>query len=810
MAQALEGIRVLDFSQGMAGCLTTMILADFGAEVIRVEPAGGDPGWQEPAYLLWNRGKRSIELDLTSEDGRAYARELIAGSDALVETLRPGDAEELGVDYAAASALNPALVYLSLSGFGQEGPYRRLRAYDGIVNAKAGRMHDQVGWQPMRPNFRAIKDVSYHSAMFAIQGLLAGLRVAWLTGRGQWVETSLLRGITAPNNPWRRFEGDELAPDRYPGEASPEAALRGELVLDRRETDPYKAIPSQLCAECADGRWMMHAHIQFDLFRSWINTIGLGWIWEDPRYKGAPTSYDRDSDRIDLNLMIVDRIKSKTSQEWTEIYRQNPDCAGEIMQTTQEALHRSQFVHMGHVVEVDDPRVGTMHQVGPFAKLSETPAVIGRPAPVPGDDTADVLAAEPRRLTRTRVTGPAPKRPLEGIVVLELASWLAAPFAGALLADLGAWVIKVEPLSGDPMRALKTNENGIRATQGKESLAVDLKTAEGQQILHRLVAGADVVMHNFRPGVSERIGLDYETLQRIKPDLVYVYASGYGSSGPDSKRAAFNPTMGAFAGNSVFQSGEGNKPLGDQSPDPISGSGVATAVMLGLAAKWRTGKGQLVETTMMNSVVYCNSDDAFYYEGKPPRHNPDGAQLGLEATYRLYETAEGWVFLAVPRDDEFTSYCEHVRRPDLAADRRYSNAASRYANRVELGAELEEVFRTATADEWETRLTAADLGCVRADRGGYRRFLYEDPHATAVGFMVPTAHQLFAPAGHGGHYRRHAPVVNFSETPCEEGLPYSAIGEQTRKILGDLGYDNAEIDQLKQGGVVSWPSWQTN
>src|SRR5581483_11775912 len=159
-----------------------------------------------------------------------------------------------------------------------------------------------------------------------------------------------------------------------------------------------------------------------------------------------------------------------------------------------------------------------------------------------------------------------------------------------------------------------------------------------------------------RPGVPERLKIDYATLKAIKPDLVYVYASAYGSVGPDRYRAAFNPTMGAFSGNSVFQSGEGNIPKGDQSPDPIAGSGVATGVMLGLAARVLTGKGQYVETSMMNSNIYCNSDDAFDYAGKPPRRVPEKAQLGLEATYRLYEAARGWVFLAVQFDAEFSAF----------------------------------------------------------------------------------------------------------------------------------------------------------
>jgi crotonobetainyl-CoA:carnitine CoA-transferase CaiB-like acyl-CoA transferase len=804
MAQVFEGIRILDATQGMAGALATMIFADFGAEVIRIEPPDGDAGWSQSAYLLWHRGKKSIDLD-RSAHGRQHAEDLIRSADVLIESHHAAAAEAFGLGYDAASELNPALVYVSISAFGPRGPYKDFPAYDGIVNAKSGRMHDQVGHYADRPVFRAVNDTSYHTAMFTVQAVIAALRVAWETGRGQRLETSLLRGVTAPNNRWRRFDGEALGADTYPG-YSDDSVLRGELVPDRRETDPYRAIPSQLCTECKDGRWIMHSHLQFGLFKSWITTIGLDWIWEDLRYQGAPTSFPSDENRIELNLIILDRMREKTAAEWIDLYVKNPDCCGEVMETTQEVLRHPQFLHNGHLVELDDPRVGRMAQVGPFVRMSATPAVIGTRAPFPGEHTAEILGSLRPRETPRAGTGVQPKRPLEGVVVVELASWLAAPFAGALLADLGARVIKVEPLTGDPFRTMMANENQIRVTQGKQSIAVDLKTAKGREILHRLVRETDVLMHNFRPGAPERLGMGYETLRSLKPDLVYVYAASYGSTGPHSERAAFNPTMGALTGNSVFQSGEGNNPIGDQSPDPISGTGVATAMLLGLAARLRTGQGQYVEATMMNSIVYCNSDDAFDYEGKPPRHTPDHLQLGLEATYRLYEARDGWVFLATPSDPEFYRFCAVAGCEEVAVDPRFASIRKRYEHRAELSLAIESVFRTDTAAHWESRLTAAGVGCVQADGSSHKRFLYDDPQAQALGFMVPTAHPLFASSAPAGRYWRHGPVVAFSETPCEEGKPYEALGQHTVEILSDLGYTDSEIDVLREEEVVDWPA----
>jgi crotonobetainyl-CoA:carnitine CoA-transferase CaiB-like acyl-CoA transferase len=147
LTQALDGFRVLDFTQGMAGPLATMILADYGAEVIRVEPAGGDPMWAHPAYLLWNRGKKSIELDLFSAEGGIQLEQLIRSADVLVESLRPGEADGLGFGFGRAHQLNPALVYLSISAFGQDGPYHNLKAFDGIVK-RQGRADARPGRAP--------------------------------------------------------------------------------------------------------------------------------------------------------------------------------------------------------------------------------------------------------------------------------------------------------------------------------------------------------------------------------------------------------------------------------------------------------------------------------------------------------------------------------------------------------------------------------------------------------------------------------------------------------------------------------------
>jgi crotonobetainyl-CoA:carnitine CoA-transferase CaiB-like acyl-CoA transferase len=215
MPGACASVRVFDLSTGLAGPLATMILADFGAEVIRVEPAGGDAGWKEPAYLLLNRGKKSIALDVRSAAGRAEVHRLVPAIDVIVETMRPGEADAAGIGYEVLSALNPQLVYCSITGFGRCGPLAQVKPDDALVMAKAGIFRDQPGRYQggRRPVFRSCKDASYFAAMLAVQGILAALRARDLTGRGQRVETSMLQALTwrlNPLVPWLLREGEEL------------------------------------------------------------------------------------------------------------------------------------------------------------------------------------------------------------------------------------------------------------------------------------------------------------------------------------------------------------------------------------------------------------------------------------------------------------------------------------------------------------------------------------------------------------------------------------------------------------------------
>jgi crotonobetainyl-CoA:carnitine CoA-transferase CaiB-like acyl-CoA transferase len=833
MLGATAGLRVLDLTEGLAGPLATMVLADFGAEVVRVDdPSAEDSGQQEPSYLLLNRGKKSVGLDLQSPAGAAEVARLVPTVDVVVVALPPKDRRHNAIGYDALSALNPALVYCDITGFGRTGPLAELDADDGLVMAKAGIFRDQAGWHAEggRPVFRASRDGSYFAAMLAVQGTLAALRARELTGEGQLVTVNMLQALSCRQNPsvrWLLREHEEL-PVESVVELAPKQDEAHTLPHHR---DPREANLIGMRVECKDGRWIVHSHTEPHFFPAWIEVLGFEWIWDDERYSGAPYRFPSDDARVELIARIQERMKERTAAEWLEAYVANGNVCGDVVQTTQEALRHPQLRGYGVTVELTDPRVGPILQIGPLAKIPSAPARVRGPAPVPGQHTDEIG----EMLRTSSFTAPANPvelvgGPLAGITIVEAAYYYATPFATALLADLGARVIKIEPVKGDPYRALAGGSGGsdpvlnlghnnmVRAMQGKESLALNLKDPRGRAIVRQLVAEADVFVHSFRPGAPESLGIDETTLRKVNPDLVYQYGASYGSTGPYARQPAIDPVIAAFAGTTAHQAGQGNPPLTETGADPVAAAGHAAAMMLGILARQHTGQAQHVESAMIVSNIYLNCEDALAYRDKLPRRSPDRLQFGMGPTYRLYETGpvrsdetiqpyenvnSRWVFLAAVDDSQFAAFCAIAGRDDIAEDPRFATRSTREENGEALEELLEGVFPSRSARQWESASVAAGVGCVVADEMSHFAFLHRGPQATAVDMMGTSEHPSF-----GGTYRRHAPVVGLSRTPGHGGA-FCEKGEHTRAILEELGYDTRTIAEFKEEGVITWPAERT-
>ena len=808
-----SGLTVLDFSQGMPGTLATAVLADFGANVIIVEPPTGNPFRSHPTWLAWNRGKKGVVLDLETPEGREQAAALARQADVLVESSRPGESRRLGIDYDTLAEINPRLVYCSITGFGQKGRFKNVKGYEGIVAAKSGRMVNFAG-QTLRdgPTYVAVQTASWASSQAAVRGILAALRVREKTGRGQWVQTSVLQGMI-PYYGGRQISAffTRKDPERFP------STLPNARTLPNLGYIPVRT---------KDGRWLQHANIQFSprLLHAHLRVIGLGWVLEDERFKNT-SSLTPENQEI-LRELILERMQEKTLDEWMDIYVKDGDIAAEPFLHTVEAMKHEQFVHNRHVVEINDPRVGPMKIVGLLADLADNPGEVGGPAPDLGQHTEETLA-EMAGLEAPAVAGGssnggshhAPSHPLEDITVLDFSTVIAGPYGAVMIADLGARVIKVDATPGRGMPGVGVvNLNNIRTYSGKECIRVDLQTEEGRDLIHKLIAKADVLLHNFRPGVPDRLGIDYETCRRINPNLVHVYVGAYGATGPHRRRPGAHPLPGALFGGALRQAGRAMPPptyqpmtmdeiketsrrmmrANEGNPDPNSSQGVATAIMLGLWDRELTGRGQAIQVTMMCANAWANHDEAYDYAGRPPYAIPDAECYGLHALYRLYQASEGWVFLACLFEEEWAKLCDTVGRTDLLGDPRFAPSA-RMAHDEALIGQLTELFATRTAAEWEELLTAQDVACVRVSHSDDEEFFMDDPHSTDNGLAVEVEDE----SPRFGRYIRNGGIVHFSEmSGSYRSAPYP--GQHTRAIMGEVGYSDEQIDDYHERRIVDW------
>ncbi len=805
MAQVFDGITVLDFTSGRAGGVATMVMSDFGAEVIKVEPPGGEKFRDSPGSIQWNRGKKSIVLDLKTAKGRENARLLADLADVVVENFRPGVARRLGIDYDSLGDGHPELVYASLTSFGPSGPYAHYKGYDAVVAAKSGRMMMFSNQNPREgPNFVVTQGVCHAAAMALVRGITAALYLREKTGRGQRVETSMLKAVTTYDHvSWIHGQMVAKGAEGYPPDPN----------VGTGRGNPTGYLP----ARTRDGRWIQLGNVVERLFRSMMHSLDMDFIYEDPQLKNAPY-LDPEAVAV-LERIMLEKVQQKTLDEWMSIFlSREGNAAAEPYHTSEQALDHPQIVHNGNVQESEVPGVGRMRQLGPVVSMSRTPASTRGPAPSLGQHTAEVLA----RLgvdgqNRSDSNGTAmPKPALEGITLLDLGTVINGPLGCALVAELGARVIRIEAPGGDWGRA-GLPMSAHRTMAGSEGICLDLKTPEGQEIMGKLAAKADLLLHSMRPGAPERTGIGYEQLKEINPNLVYLYAGGYGSTGPYSHRPSMAPIAGAVSGGGVAQMGRDGFPPPEQemSNDEIAAVAKqlkrandgtadhstamvnAVGLVLGLYARERTGEAQYVESTMINANAYLNIDDFYWHEGKQPRPLPDGDGYGLHALYRLYPAKTGWVFLACPFEDEWQALCQALQRTDLRKDLRFATSEAREQHDDELADELARVFATQDPMHWEELLTAADVACVKAEDRGMYHFFNEDPHVRDSGLLA----QVDAPRF--GEFWRYNPVVDFSETSGSAG-PGPLKGQHTRPILRELGYTDDQIDDFRQRKIVDW------
>ncbi len=393
--------------------------------------------------------------------------------------------------------------------------------------------------------------------------------------------------------------------------------------------------------------------------------------------------------------------------------------------------------------------------------------------------------------------------PLEKLKVLDLTQVMAGPFCTQLLADMGADVTKVEqPGTGDQSRRamgfkMKGEDTAafLAVNRNKKSITLDLKEDDAREIFYKLAREADIIVENFRPGVTKKLGIDYETLSEMNPRLIYASISGFGQTGPYAMRAGYDLIAQGMAGVMSVTGEPGGPPAKAGIPigDLSAGMFCAFGILSARTAREETGRGQRIDTSLFEGSLALSIWETaeLWATGRIPQ--PFGSAHRLTAPYQALATSDGYINVGANNERLWKRLCSSVGREELLGDERFTTNDDRMENRHELAIELEKTLKDKTTDEWMEVFNEA--GFPAGPIHNYKQ-VFEDEHTKARNMMVEMDHPI------EGKIKGLGIPVKLSETPGQIRRPAPLLGEHTEETLGRLGYSDSDIANLKERGVV--------
>ncbi|MDO8361975.1 MAG: CoA transferase [Actinomycetota bacterium] len=762
-ASILSGLRVVELSSGLAGPVAALILAEAGADVVKVEPPGGDRtrSGAAPAFATWNRSKRGVVLDLRAAADLAAFHQLLATADVLVHGLRPSHARELRLDDDSLAASHPRLVVCGITGYPSNHADAERPGYDLLVQARGGLMDLQVGWRE-GPFVWRFPVPSWGAAFLGAAGIVARLIHRESSGLGGPAHTSLLQGQhLIMNMDWNRAE--------HPSES---------LIVGQ----PGTLVHTQVAMyECSDGVWLQV-----------LNPADRIDVSVMPLMRAVIARMGKSDEPFDADIMRAAMLH-EPSDQWVAQLRAL-DVAVEEILPFGGLLQHPQVLANGFTAEVDDTVFGPTRQVGSLFHLTP-PARVQRPAPRLGEHTAEVIAewAAPVPAAAgvlaaavhapTAGAAPAKRMPLEGIRVVDFGAYLAGPLAPMLLGDLGAEVVKVEPTTGDPLRIWRDGFV-LACNRGKDGIALDIRAPEARDVIDRLIAWADVVHHNIREKAAERLRLDGPTVQAQNPNAVFSHVSSYGLRGERADWPGYDSVFQAMGGWNLMAAGEGNPPLFNHvgNLDSLTGCASAIATLLALYHRARTGEAGTTEGALLNTTTFTASETLLRLADDTIADYVwlNQQQTGVNAGYRIYEVADGeWVAVAA-----------------MSARRL---AALRAVARVTDDDEIEAALAVRTHDELLAALAAADVPAERVRQMEYFE-VWDRPEHRSAGLVATYPHPEWGDVNQFGAY------WNFGDLELSLDRCCPALGQHTRDVLQHtLGYDDESVTRLAAAGVIAGP-----
>lgn len=772
---ALHGLRVVDASESIAGQYCARLFADFGAEVVLAEPADGSVIRQKPpfsvtggdslTFLHLNSGKHSIVLTALPEREREA---LLAAADVVIlPSSRPG----------SLSGLSPSCVTVDVTPFGREGPRAGWAGPEIVIQALSGMMFNN-GEDGREPLYGCGDRSSYAAGLAAYIGALAALQAREERGGGQHVDITAAETAAATCFP-HAFQH----------------IYSGTLRTRADRTNPCGQI---LCRDGWVCIWIYnHRWVRF------CETVGLQHLIPDDRFADPVI---RRQNWVELFAIIQAHLGGEEAEALVDRLQRADVIAAKSYRLTELPVQKH-LAERGYWESLPDGR----RILGPTFRLSRTPRRVRGGPPALGQGK---VAWDPRPVREGLVQAPraaAGTGPLSGLRVMELTTAWAGPMAGRVLGFLGAECIHIEsPNRVNSWRLNKERPNPDNFPAGepgerpydrsflfnsqnvnKLSCILDLKTQEGRAIAKRLAAACDVVICNFRPGTLAKLGLDYESLRALRPDIIVAELPAFGLSGPLSNHAALGPTMEMAAGMSSLVGYRDGQPetTGPSYLDPIGGFNTAAAILTALRHRQRTGEGQHVEVPQVEAAMHLIGGEILSAAETGQDPVRDGNRVPHAAPHDAFPCAgrESWVAIAVRDDREWRALCQAMGRDDLFADPRFATHADRKRHEDELTAVIAAWSCDRDAQAIADQLQSAGVPAAAVQKP---RDVAQDCQLSHRGFFHRLAHP------DAGEHPHPGLPFRLSATPGSQRRAAPAFGQHTDDVLARIAGLSAEEIRL--------------
>jgi len=775
---AFSGIRVVDFTSGIAGPYATMFLADHGADVIKVESPGGDPFRASLGFETLNRGKRSVRIDYTGESGRNRTHLLGRSADVVVVDLPQHRARERGLAHEQIQGANPGVVYVTMPPYGDDGTMVDRPSSPALLAAVSGIMAGQASYSG-DPGYIVLPLASYGAAAMGAAAIAAGLYARERWGMGQRLDVPQLAGAAA-------MQVGGVTSDQVP---VPEA---GPSPMGSKG-----AVPVYRLFEASDGLWFFVACGTAAFANKLLIAIGHTELAANPIFESAPWGLGTEEARALLVPLLEETFRGEPRDHWIGVLREYDVPA--------QPVHSRDEYFDSYTVSANDMRVSIEHpdyewveMMGVPLNLTATPGEIHGRAPSLGEHTDDVLAeiaAAPLPVGRIPSRDPGPHLQ-QGVRVLDATSFIAGPVLPRHLAMLGADVVKIEPPTGDPFRQHGLGFLGWN--QGKRGLALDLRDPDGQAVLHRLVEDADVVVENYRPGVARRLGIDDPTLRALNEQIITVTSPGWGHDETMTELAAWDPLVQARSGAMHHQGSDEEPVFHTVALNDIMTPAIGTfGVLAALFHRERTDQGQQIELALARTGLAIQAAEFTRVAGAPAGGGflRGGIDFpGPDAGQRWYRCADGEpLFVEATSEAERAALigCVGVALHPAQLAAPWRTPPNEIASETLIAG-----FAMQPRDQWLEALDTAGVPCAPILR---RHIAATEPQFVDNDLVVRQPHPDW------GITTNYGLLIRPSVTHGRLDRPAPRLSEHAHEILEEAGYEPDEVAALAARGIVVLP-----